>query len=141
METCVFCQILKEKQDQLILSNDSVFVIFSNPCLMSCHLLVIPKRHVEYPSELSVEERKELFDTALDFQERILKKIASGCDLRQHCRPFQKESKFKVNHVHFHLQPRKFQDEFYQQCQKFETEIFKDLNFEEAKTYKRLLEL
>ena len=45
--------------------------MFSNPRLMEGHLLVIPKRHVEKLSELNEEERKELFDTVIEYQEKI----------------------------------------------------------------------
>jgi len=100
---------------------------------MPGHTLVIPKRHVEKPSELTHEERKEIFDTTLELQDIILKNLSSGCDISQHCRPFLPESRLKVNHVHFHLKPREFKDEFYQKCMAKEAELFKDLDHEEAK--------
>jgi len=98
---------------------------------MPGHLLVIPKRHVEKPSELNEQERAELFETVIEFQEKILNKISSGCDIKQNYRPFQKQNRLKVNHLHFHLQPRELFDELYKKCQIFQKDIFKDLSQQE----------
>ena len=90
------------------------------------------------PSEMTKEEKKEIFDTILEFQEKILAKFASGCDIRQNCRPFQKQNEVKVDHVHYHLLPREFKDELYQKCQIYETGIFKMLTEEEKEKFAKL---
>ena len=102
-------------------------VIFSNPRLMPGHLLVVPKRHVERLKELTSIEQQELFDTVIEFQQQILDKIASGCDVRINYRPFQKEDKLKVHHLHVHLQPRALFDELYEKSQIFEKDVFKEI--------------
>jgi diadenosine tetraphosphate (Ap4A) HIT family hydrolase len=132
---CPFCKTDKEK---IIKEGKTVFVILSNPRLVKGHLLVIPKRHVERISELSEEERKELFKTVIEFQEKILSKFFPGCDIRQHYRPFQKQNNLKINHLHVHLLPREFKDNLYQNCQIFEKKIFKKLTKEEIKKLNRL---
>ena len=126
-KTCPFCYINKEKT-KIIHSKPLTIVILSNPRLVPGHLLVIPKRHVEKLSELTDEEKNELFDTIIEFQEKILLKISSGCDIRQNYHPFQKQSRIKVNHLHVHLIPREFKDEIYQITQIFEKNLFKDLD-------------
>lgn len=98
---------------------------------MPGHLLVVPKRHVEKISNLNKNEQEELFKTIIEFQEKILSKVASGCDIRQNYRPFQKQSRLKVHHLHFHLHPRELFDELYEKCQVFEKDVFKDLFSEE----------
>lgn len=115
-----------------------VFTALSNPRLMPGHLLVISKRHVEKPSELTSEERAELFETVIAFQERILKKVASGCDIRQNCRPFLPQGKLKVNHLHFHLLPREFEDELYNKSMIYEKSVFQDLPDEESEKFKQI---
>ncbi|MBI2106939.1 HIT family protein [Candidatus Woesearchaeota archaeon] len=135
---CPFCNINKEKT-RIIKEKSKTFVILSNPRLMPGHLLIIPKRHVENLSELSTEERKELFDTLIEFQEKILKNIASGVDMRQNYRPFQKQDNLKVNHLHIHLQPRELFDELYEKCQIFEKNVFKELSKEEMEKFSKLL--
>ena len=136
--SCPFCNIDSEKT-KIIKSGEHALVIFSNPRLMPGHLLVVPKRHVEKLSELSEDERKELLDLTMEFQEKILEKIAGGCDIRQNCRPFQKQSDLKVNHLHIHLQPKNFKDELYSKCQIHETEIFQKLSEEESEEMLKML--
>ncbi len=134
---CPFCNINKEK-NRIIKAGKYVWVIMSNPRLVEGHLLVVPKRHVEKLSELNNDEKDELVNTTIEFQELILKKYASGCDIRQNCRPFQKESKLKVNHLHIHLQPRELFDELYKVSQIYEKELFKDLGDKEIKKFTKL---
>ncbi|HUV72522.1 MAG TPA: HIT family protein [Clostridia bacterium] len=135
---CPFCN-LDKKRSRIVKEGKHVLVILSNPRLVDGHLLVIPKRHVEKASELGSKERKELFETVLEFQEKILSKFAAGCDIRQNYRPFQKQGDIKVNHLHFHLLPREFKDELYQKCQIHETEIFRMLTEKEKKRFRLLL--
>jgi diadenosine tetraphosphate (Ap4A) HIT family hydrolase len=106
---------------------------------MPGHLLVVPKRHVLHLSDLNDSEQKELFDTAIRYQEKILNNIASGCDLKQHNRPFLPENDLKVDHVHVHLQPREFEDELYTKSQIYDREIFKPLEQEEIEKILPLL--
>jgi len=127
---CSFCNINSEKT-RILKEKKFVRVIFSNPRLMPGHLLIIPKRHVEKISELNKEEQKELFETIIEFQEKILNKIASGCDIRINYRPFQKQDNLKVNHLHVHLHPRELFDELYEKCQIFEKDVFQNLSPEE----------
>lgn len=128
---CPFCNIDKSRT-VVVREKKYVFVAFSNPRLMKDHMLVIPKRHVEKLSELTKEEKAELLDTLIEYQEKLLKKY-SGCDIKQNFRPFIPQHNLKVNHLHFHLQPREFEDELYKKSQIHEKEIFKDLTKDEMK--------
>lgn len=134
---CPFCNI-DTKRTIVIKEKKNVLVVLSNPRLVDGHLLVIPKRHIEKPSQMTKEEKKEIFDTVLEFQEKILNTFTSGCDIRQNCRPFQKQNEVKVDHVHYHLLPRELKDELYQKCQIFEKEIFRMLTEEEKEKIARL---
>lgn len=125
---CRFCNLEEKESQRIVEVREHCTVIFSNPRLMACHLLVIPKRHTLRLAELNDAEQKELFDIAILYQEKILKNIASGCDLKQNNRPFIIENDLKVDHVHIHLQPREFEDELYNKSQKFDREIFKPLS-------------
>jgi len=134
---CPFCNIQTERT-RIIKEGKHTLVILSNPRLVEGHLLVIPKRHVERISELNKEEKEELLDTVIEFQEKILSRFASGCDIRQNYRPFQEEDGIKLEHLHINLQPREFEDELYQRCQIFEKEIFKELTDEELDKFVKL---
>ena len=140
MDYCPFC-IIDEKRHRILWRGARVYVMASNPRLVSNHLLVIPERHVETPPELDQDECHELFDTVLMFQERILKLgIGTGCDVRQHWRPFLPESDRKVNHLHWHLLPRNLNDELYEQAQCLEDVLFRKLSSEEMETQIALLQ-
>jgi diadenosine tetraphosphate (Ap4A) HIT family hydrolase len=105
---------------------------------MRGHLLVIPKRHVEKLSELDKEERVELFEEIINIENKIIEKIASGCDITQHYRPFIQQNNLKVDHVHFHLKPREFEDELYKKVQIHEKELFSELTKEELKSLEKI---
>jgi len=135
---CPFCNTehLKNKT-KMLYNGKHVYVILSNPRLMSGHLLVIPKKHVEKLSELSDEEKKELFDKVVEFQEKVLKHFG-GCDIRQHFRPFQPQDSLKINHLHIHLHPREIGDELYDKSQIFEKQIFSQLTEQEKEKFSKL---
>ncbi len=139
-EDCPFCSLSKdtEGRTRIIDETTNTLTILSNPALMKGHCLVIPKRHVEKPSELSEEERKELFNQVIKIQELLIKHF-SGCDIKENYRPFQKQSDLKVHHLHFHLQPRELFDELYEKSQKAEENVFKKLSKEELEETKRFL--
>lgn len=135
---CPFCDILTKNTERIIRESKNTFVVLSNPRLVPGHLLVIPKRHVEKFSELTEAERGELFDEAVKLEEVILEKFASGCDMSQHFRPFIKQDRLKINHLHIHLRPREFKDELYQKVMKYEADVFTDLMQDEFEKYKNI---
>ncbi|TSC82307.1 MAG: histidine triad (HIT) protein [Parcubacteria group bacterium Gr01-1014_20] len=136
--TCPFCEVLVSKKERVLVEKLHVFVMLSDPRLMPGHLLVIPKRHVEKLSELLEAERKELFDVVIEAEEKILREVASGCDIGQHFRPFIYQNKLKVNHLHVHLRPRELKDELYEKSQIYEKDVFKDLSQEEFDRFKKV---
>ena len=132
---CPFCDILQNNTERIVKKNSHSFVILSNPRLMPGHLLVIPNRHVEKMSDLNAHEKHDLLETVIDFQEKILKKLSNGCDISQHYRPFIQQGKLKINHLHVHLRPRELEDALYERAQKFERDVFQDLDDEELKRF------
>jgi len=107
--------------------------------LVPGHLLVIPKRHVEKLSELTQKELIELWNTMIDFQERIILRITPGCDIRQNYHPFQKQGRLKVDHLHLHLIPRAFKDPIYKMTQINEKYLFEDLEEKEMEWILKIL--
>lgn len=136
--TCPFCRP-DERKERILDRSTHCFVLLSNPRLMPGHLLVVPTRHVEQLTDLPSEERDDLFATAITWQNRLMDRLASGCDLRQHCRPFLEESALTVRHVHLHLQPRFLDDELYQHSQIHEKKLFAPCNNEEQQSMKKCL--
>jgi len=131
MNDCRFCNF-DATQNHLLQDGKNVRVIFSNPRLTKGHLLVIPKRHVERPWELTESEHAEIFAFVHDLQRRLSETLGTGCDVRQNYRPFMKQGRLKVDHVHYHLLPRTFQDDLYERSMKYETDIFVELPDDEV---------
>lgn len=138
MTNCPFCSTENERR-RILQETDNVRVIFSNPRLMKGHLLIVPKRHIEKPWELTANELQELFGHIHSLQQKLSQTVGTGCDVRQNYRPFIKQGRLKVDHLHFHLMPRTFQDDLYERCMKYEADIFTDLPDDEITEIKELL--
>jgi len=116
-----------------------MYVIFSNPRLMPGHLLVIPKRHVTRLSEITEAEKKELLDLLIEFEEKILAKLSSGCDIRQNYKPYVPNGRTSVKHFHFHLYPRNLNDEMHQTIDPYQKPLYQDLPTKEKEQLFKIL--
>lgn len=135
-DNCPFCNSGK----RVIKENTLASVILSNPRKVAGHFLVIPKRHVEKPWELTDEEIAAIFKLVFLVQKKVTEKLSDGCDVRQNYRPFLKQDRIKVDHVHYHIIPRGFEDKIYDKVEKYETNLFEDLSDEEYTEIAKLLE-
>ena len=136
MNTCPFCEL----KDRAIAENELAAVILSNPRKVPGHALVVPKRHVEKPWDITPEERLAIFELVDSIEQKIiLSGLGDGVDVRQNYRPFLKQGKLKIDHVHYHVIPRALEDYIYQISEKYDTELFADLDPKEAKEVKKLL--
>lgn len=135
VEDCPFCNT----GERVLKENEHAQVILSNPRKVPGHFLVVPKRHVEKPWELSGQELTGIFELIFFIEQKIIGKLGDGCDVRQNYRPFLQQGKLKVNHVHFHVIPRSLDDYIYQISEKYDTELFADLDSTEAAEVAKLL--
>jgi len=133
--TCPFC----EAKERVIKENDLAQVILSNPHKVPGHFLVMPKRHIEQPWELTKDEVTAVFDLIFFIEQRVIGKLGDGVDIRQNYRPFKPADKLKVNHVLFHILPRSDNDYLYQVSEQYEKDLFVDLDDLEAKEVTKLL--
>ena len=133
---CPFC----DPSDRVVRSNNTAYIILSNPRKVPGHFLVIPQKHVEQPWRLTSDELQDIFELIFFIQQKIIGKLGDGCDIRQNYRPFMKQSKLKVDHVHFHVIPRSYQDYLYSTVEKYETDLFVELDSHEAAEVACLLE-
>lgn len=106
---------------------------------MPGHFLVIPKRHVEQPWDLTNEELTDIFDLIFHIEQKIIGKLGDGVDIRQNYRPFQKQSDLKLNHVLFHVYPRYEDDYLYKVSEQYEKDLFTDLDPDEHDEISQLL--
>jgi len=136
-ENCVFCENPNLK---IIRESKNTLAILSNPGLVKGHCLVIPKNHYENILEMPEDVLLEIIRELKEVKKVLLEKLkVSGVDIRQNYRPFLKESELKVDHVHFHLIPREFEDELYKKAMRFEGEVFKNRAEEELDELKEVL--
>jgi histidine triad (HIT) family protein len=123
---CVFCGMDKNR---ILRESEYSHTILSNPYLIFGHCLVIPKKHYESLLEMPDDSFHDLIEEVRLVEKILLESFKGfGCDIRQHYRPFQKEGRLKVNHVHFHIIPRSFEDELYKKSMVYEIEVFKELD-------------
>ena len=133
---CPFCG----NGEQVLKSNEHAQVLLSNPRKVPGHFLVLPKRHIEKPWELTDLERRDIFELTDYVSQRLIEHgLGEGVDVRQNYRPFLYHSKLKVNHIHYHVIPRSLEDYIYQISEKYDTELFADLDPTEAREVAKIL--
>lgn len=132
---CPFCN----PTEDVLKENEYARVILSNPHKVPGHFLVMPKRHIEKPWELTKDELGDIFDLIFFIEQKIIGKLGDGCDIRQNYRPFLKQSSLKVDHVIFHVIPRSLDDYLYKVSEHFETDLFAELDNAERKAVAELL--
>jgi diadenosine tetraphosphate (Ap4A) HIT family hydrolase len=133
---CPFCNLKK----RVIKENKLANLFLSNPRKIKGHFLVAPKRHIEKPWKMTKEETQSVFELILFTQKCLTKKISKGCDVLQHYRPFMKQDRIKVNHIHYHILPRDFNDKIYQVIEKHETkDFFEELTTEELEKMTKVI--
>jgi len=132
---CPFCNLGKEVLKQ----NEFASCFLSNPRKVPGHFLVIPKRHIEQPWQLTDNELLSIFQLIFFIEKKLVNKLGEGVDIRQNYRPFLQRSRLKQDHVHFHVYPRYNQDYLYQIAEKYETDLFTDLDLKEREEFNDLL--
>jgi histidine triad (HIT) family protein len=106
MSTCVFCAIIAQKIPASIVYEDGYCIAFMDIFpLRPAHVLVVPKRHVQYVYELTAEERGRLFEAgnkvAQAMRASSLQPAALHFNINDGVAAHQ-----TVPHVHLHLLPR-----------------------------------
>jgi diadenosine tetraphosphate (Ap4A) HIT family hydrolase len=132
---CPFCN----PQERVVKENASAQVMLSDPRKVPGHILVMPKRHVVKPWDLTPQELQDVFELIFFIEQRIIGKLGDGCDVRQNYRPFMQQSALKIDHVHFHVIPRSLQDYIYSVVERHETDLFAELDDEESDAVVKLL--
>ena len=126
---CPFCN----GKERIVKENEHAYALLSNPRKVPGHTLVVPKRHVDKPWELTEMELRDVFDLISYIEQKLIGQFGDGCDIRQNYRPFLQQSELKVDHIHFHVIPRTLEDYIYQVSEKYDTELFAELDAAEAK--------
>jgi histidine triad (HIT) family protein len=101
---CVFCSIAAES-DRTIFSSELCTSFVSTPWFREGQCLVVPNRHVVTPSELNPAEAAAIMAEIGRLGELLDEGFGTG--VMQKYQPLQPENGIKVNHLHFHVFPRK----------------------------------
>lgn len=118
---CPFC----DADERIIKENDLAIVVLSDPHKVPGHLLVMPKRHIDKPWELTPEELSAVFELIFFIEKKVMGKLGDGCDIRQNYRPFNEKG---VSHVIFHVLPRSKDDYLYKVSEQYESDLYVDLD-------------
>jgi diadenosine tetraphosphate (Ap4A) HIT family hydrolase len=102
--------------------------------------VVTPKRHIEKPWLLDGQELADIFSLIFRIEQKLIPALGTGCDIRQAYRPFTKQDKLKVNHLTFHIIPRYRDDYLYSVSEKFEEDVYAELDDDERAAVIALIE-
>lgn len=102
---CIFCKILKKRDEPILYEDDLCFVILSIKPITKGHTLIIPKDHVD--SYLNVPEvvALHMMTIARTLAPRIMEGVeSSACHISINVGAASNRS---VPHAHMHIIPRK----------------------------------
>ncbi len=134
---CRFCA----KADKALRHNDLAMVFLSDPHKVPGHVLVMPKRHIEKPWELSPQELQACFDLIFLIEQRFMGKLGDGFDIRQSYWPFKEQDNLKAKHILFHVIPRAEGDYLFKVAEGQNPEdLYADLDQVEGDAVARLLQ-
>ena len=110
MENCIFCKILNENSEKKIYENDGFFSIPDVNPVAEGHSLVISKKHFKTILDIQDSLGPELLDCIKNTALKLIKETNSeGFNVMNN--NFEVAGQV-VNHVHFHIVPRKKDDGF-----------------------------
>jgi histidine triad (HIT) family protein len=100
MDDCIFCKIIrKEIPSENIWEDEEFFAFMDIRPLNPGHMLVLPKKHVDYVFDLDEETYIGLFDRARNIFAEPLKEVTGARRIGMVVEGFG------VAHVHLHLVP------------------------------------
>jgi histidine triad (HIT) family protein len=113
MSGCIFCAVNKGEAPAVrVYEDDKTFVIMDRKPITNGHLLVIPKKHAEFLTELDDERLSEMFKVAKKMA-LALKKSKLRVKAVNYFLADGAEAGQEVFHVHLHIIPRYRGDGFY----------------------------
>lgn len=106
MEECIFCKIAKKEiKSKIIYENNNFFSIPDANQVIDGHSLVISKKHFETTLDLPNSIATELLDCVKKTALKVMEQTKSeGFNIINN--NFKVAGQF-VNHVHYHILPRK----------------------------------
>ena len=108
-EHCVFCAIItKDEQASIVFENDFSISFMDRYPLNRGHLLVIPKQHYQYLTDMENKDVAQLFEIVNMLSKHVWKTVnADGLNITQSNGLAASQDIF---HVHIHVIPRFIND-------------------------------
>ena len=108
-EHCVFCAIItKDEQASIVFENDFSISFMDRYPLNRGHLLVIPKQHYQYLTDMENNDVAQLFEIVNMLSKHVWKTVnADGLNISQSNGLAASQDIF---HVHIHIIPRFIND-------------------------------
>ena len=101
---CPFCEN-KQIENRTIIENDLAFAFPTNTPIVPGHILICPKRHVQYYEECTSEEKNAIEDIRTELKAALKKAFnAEGFNYAWNEEKIGGQS---VPHFHLHIVPRK----------------------------------
>ena len=102
---CVFCTIIKKKEDAAhIFENDAFIAFMDKYPINTGHTLILPKEHYQTISDMSLKDIGMLFSLTSHIAKAVIKAVgADGFSLGQNNGEAANQI---VPHVHVHIVPR-----------------------------------
>jgi len=104
-EGCVFCKCSTRSDDYIVYEGKTCFVILNRYPYVNGHLMIIPERHLDDITELTAEERREIF-ALLDTAVKVLRDAVSPNGFNVGMNLGKAAGAGIAEHVHVHVIPR-----------------------------------
>lgn len=102
--SCPFCED-PEVRGRTIIENDLAFAFPTNIPIVPGHVLISPKRHIQYFEEATVEEKNAIEELRIKIKQALQK--ACGAQGFNYAWNEEKVGGQSVTHLHLHVLPRK----------------------------------
>ena len=105
---CPFCSN-KEVKERIIIENDLAFAFPTNTPIVQGHILICPKRHIQYYEDATMEEKNSIEELRIKIRKALIKTLsAQGFNWAWNEEKIGGQS---VPHFHLHVVPRKDGDQ------------------------------
>lgn len=139
---CIICDIInnpKLLEDTILYENDLFIVKAAKGMVVSGHLLVIPKKHINSFAELSISQLKEVDNFCNEISKKLSYKLKKSVIFFEHGSLKNGRHPLSIVHAHLHIIPYDLttysEDKIISDCKMKKIENYKDILNAKYKDY------